>query len=70
MMILLWPLVCSVSYASFEDALVKIRSFGIGALMAKADIKSAFCLLPLSPSAFNSLGFQLRAAISWTSVSQ
>lgn len=48
---------CSVSYATFEDAIVKIQSFGVGALMAKADIKSAFRLLPISPEAFSSLGF-------------
>lgn len=41
---------CSVSYVTFEDAIVKIRSFGVGALMAKADIKTAFRLLPISPN--------------------
>lgn len=48
---------CSVSYASFEDAIDKIRSVVHGALLAKADIKSAFRLLPIAPEAFNSLGF-------------
>lgn len=48
---------CLVSYASFDDALVKIRSVGSSALLAKADIKSAFHLLPVHPMAFNSLGF-------------
>lgn len=48
---------CSVSYVSFEDAIEKIRLCGLGALMAKADIKLAFHLLPISPAAFNSLGF-------------
>lgn len=48
---------CSFSYASFEDAIAKIRLCGTEALMAKADIKSAFHLLPISPAAFNSLGF-------------
>ena len=47
----------SVCYASFEDALVKLRSLGKGTLMAKADIKSAFRLLPVHPNCFNSLGF-------------
>lgn len=48
----------SVQYASFDDALLLLRRFGTGALMAKADIKSAFRLLPIHPSGFNSLGFQ------------
>lgn len=48
----------SVHYASFDDALSLLRKFGKGALMAKADIKSAFRLLPINPAGFNSLGFQ------------
>lgn len=48
---------CSVTYATFEEVVVKIRAFGPGALLAIADIKSAFRLLPVSPLAFNSLGF-------------
>lgn len=48
---------CSVSYSSFDDALTKIRKLGHSALLAKADIKSAFRLLPIHPTAFNSLGF-------------
>lgn len=47
----------SVTYASYEDALSKLRYLGKGALMAKADIKSAFRLLPINPECFNSLGF-------------
>lgn len=48
---------CLTLYATFEDAIVKIQAFGPGALLAKTDIKSAFRLLPISPSAFISLGF-------------
>lgn len=47
----------AVQYASFDDALALLRRFGRNALMAKADIKSAFRLLPICPSGFNSLGF-------------
>lgn len=47
----------SVTYASFEDALSKLRYLGKGTLMAKADIKLAFRLLPINPACFNSLGF-------------
>lgn len=48
---------CSVQYSSFDDALFKIRNVGSSALLAKADIQSVFRLLPIHPSAFNSLGF-------------
>lgn len=48
--------VASVSYSSVDDAISLIRQFGSGALIAKADIKSAFRLLPVSPAGFNSLG--------------
>lgn len=48
-----------VMYASFEDALVQLRRLGPGALLAKANIKSAFRLLPIHQDCFNSLGFFL-----------
>lgn len=48
---------CSVLYVTFEEAIIKIRSFGTGALLAKANIKSDFRLLPIFPAAFNSFGF-------------
>lgn len=47
----------SVKYASFDDAVSLIKKFGIGALLAKSDIKAAFRLLPIAPESFNSLGF-------------
>lgn len=43
----------SVTYTSFEDALIKLRQLGKGPHLAKADFKSAFPFLPLC---FNSLG--------------
>lgn len=49
------PAFCSVNYSSFNDAISKVVDQL--ALVAKADIKSAFCLLPIHPSAFNSLSF-------------
>lgn len=51
------PDLCSVQYAPFDDALLKIRKVGGSALLAKADIKSAFRLLPIILDVFNSLGF-------------
>lgn len=46
------PSMCLVSYSSFHDAILKIREVGNFALLAKADIKSAFRLLPIHPSVF------------------
>lgn len=48
---------CSVAYATFDEAVGKIKACGRGALLAKADVKSAFRLLPIAPAAFSSLGF-------------
>ncbi|KAJ1119854.1 hypothetical protein NDU88_008039 [Pleurodeles waltl] len=49
---------CSVCYASFDEAVDLVRAAGLGALMAKADIESAFRLLPVHPSSFHLLGMQ------------
>lgn len=49
---------CSVSYTSFDEAINKLQKLGWAAQLAKADIKSAFRLLPIHPDGFNSLGFQ------------
>lgn len=46
----------SVTYASFEFAISHLRSLGEGALLAKADVKSAFRILPIHPDSFCSLG--------------
>ncbi|KAJ1156513.1 hypothetical protein NDU88_009232 [Pleurodeles waltl] len=47
---------CSVCYASFDEAVDLVRAAGKGALMAKADIESAFRLLPVHLSSFHLLG--------------
>ena len=39
----------TLHYASFDQALVLVFSFGTGALMAKLDLKHAFHLCPVSP---------------------
>lgn len=49
---------CSVSYSSFDEAVSLLNGFGRNCLVSKADIKSAFRLLPVCPEGFNSLGFQ------------
>ena len=39
----------TVSYASIDDAIYKIKSHGRQALMCKTDIDSAFRLIPINP---------------------
>lgn len=50
------PTLSSVSYVSFDTAVVKLRSIGEGVLLANANIKSAFRLLPIHPDCFCLLG--------------
>ncbi len=50
---------CTVSYASVDDAINIILSLGPNCYLAKCDIKSAFRLIPVSPSNYYLLGFQL-----------
>lgn len=52
------PALCTVSYASFDQAVLWVQRFGRGALMAKADIESAFRLLPVHP-------YSVRLYICW-----
>ncbi|KAJ1206898.1 hypothetical protein NDU88_002291 [Pleurodeles waltl] len=58
------PALCSVKYASLDGALTLLRKLGQGSLMAKADIESAFRLLPVHPDDYHLLGFQFRGKIS------
>ena len=41
---------CSIRYITIEDAVQKILELRRGTLMAKIDIKSAFCLIPVHPA--------------------
>lgn len=50
------PILCSVSYASFDQAISMIQENGKGALLCKMDLSSAFRLLPIHPSDFPLLG--------------
>lgn len=43
------PALCSVSYATFDEAVRWVQWFGRGVLMEKTDIESAFRLLPVHP---------------------
>lgn len=48
----------AVTYQTFDDFCNVLLSLPKGALMAKADIKSAFRILPIHPSDYNLLGFR------------
>ena len=50
----------SVHYATVEQAIHFIRSFGSNCYMAKTDIKSAFRIIPVHPSDYPLLGFHWR----------
>lgn len=50
----------TVKYATVKSAIRVINSLGRGCFMAKADIKSAYRLVPVSPSHFHLLGFRWR----------
>ncbi len=54
------PEVCVVKYASFDEAVRIVVCVGKGALMAKADIESAFRLLPIHPEDFQLLGIKVK----------
>lgn len=49
---------CSLSYASVEDAAVYVFEAGRGTLLAKLDIKSAYCNVPVHPGDGHLLGIQ------------
>ena len=43
------PTLCSLSYVTIDDTIQKILQYGRGTMLAKIDIQSAFCLLPVHP---------------------
>ena len=50
------PTICSVQYTKFDDAVKMIQNLGKGILLGKADVKSAFRLMIISPDDFPLLG--------------
>lgn len=48
----------SVHYATISDATRMIKRFGSGCFMAKTDIKSAFCIIPIHPTDFELVGMK------------
>lgn len=47
----------NLNFCSVDDTIRIISKFGIGALMAKMDLKHAFCLIPVHPSHWHLLGY-------------
>jgi hypothetical protein len=47
---------CSVRYANIDDAVKLVKRIGRNGKLAKADVKSAFRLLRVSPGDFDQLG--------------
>jgi hypothetical protein len=54
------PLLCSLSYASVEDAAAFILRAGQGALLARLDIKCAYRNIPIHPEDWHLLGMRWR----------
>ena len=57
------PSLCSVSYASVDDAVQCILALGQGALLAKFDIASAYWMVPVHPEDRPLLGMRWRGEL-------
>ena len=51
------PALCTVKYTSFDDAVKMVQDLGHNCKLFKADIKSAYRIIPIKPSDFELLGF-------------
>ena len=49
----------TVQYQNIDCAVVLIKRYGPGALLAKTDIESAFRLVPIHPDSFDLMGFKI-----------
>ena len=56
------PQLCSFQYTSVEKVARATQGLGRGALLAKLDIRSAYCLVPVHPDDRHLLGFEWRGA--------
>lgn len=56
------PDAARVAYTSFDRVIESIVRLGRGALLAKADVKSAFRLLPIHPDDYQLLGFKFEGS--------
>jgi hypothetical protein len=50
---------CSVHYQSIDDAISAIKKVGVGALLSKSDLENAYKQVPIHPTDFELLGFQV-----------
>lgn len=50
------PELCSLHYTSVGDAVTLVKTFGVGATMAKLDLKSAYRMVPVHPQDQRLLG--------------
>ena len=50
---------CSLSYATIDDAVAKIRTLGRGTVLVKMDLKDAYRIVPVHPTDYHLLG------VSW-----
>ena len=48
----------TVSYANIDDAIRLVKNAGKGCFLAKTDIKSAFCIIPINPKDYHLLGME------------
>lgn len=50
---------CTVQYQTIDTAIAAIKNIGVGALLAKTDLESAYKQVPVHPSDFELLGFSI-----------
>ena len=55
--------VCSISYASIDDAVSLLQSSGTGAQMAKIDLKEAYRMVPIHPEDRPLLGMRWKGGV-------
>ena len=47
----------TVEYTTVDDAIKMIKTLGVGCVLAKTDVRSAFRIVPIHPSDYHLLGF-------------
>ena len=47
----------TLKYATVDDAIKMIKTLGVGCVLAKTDVRSAFRIVPVHPSDYHLLGF-------------
>ena len=57
------PLLCSLSYARLDDAVLRILKVGTGSLLEKLDIESAYRMIPVHPDDRGVLGMRWQGSV-------